>query len=113
MGKKLTKEQVAERIKVVHKNRYCYNDSIYLGYDTKMAILCNIHGIFYQTPNNHLQGKGCKECNNAKPNNNKYTQKQIVDFFTEKHGDTYDYSYVNYESIIKKSNNYMSRTWRI
>lgn len=29
---------------------------------TKVKIICPIHGVFEQSPDNHLSGKCCKEC---------------------------------------------------
>ena len=34
----------------------------YINNKTKVKIICSIHGIFEQTPINHLQGYGCKFC---------------------------------------------------
>ena len=30
--------------------------------DTKICIICPEHGEFWQSPSNHLQGQGCKQC---------------------------------------------------
>ena len=48
--------------KSVHGNNYDYTYSNYLGTDAKVSILCLVHGIFEQTPYNHLSGKGCSKC---------------------------------------------------
>lgn len=42
--------------KSVHGNNYDYTYSNYLGTDAKVSILCLVHGIFEQTPYNHLRG---------------------------------------------------------
>lgn len=42
---------------------------------TKVIIICPIHGEFWQTPGNHLSGKGCPEC--AKLNRSKSRKNSI------------------------------------
>src|SRR5690606_27781560 len=39
-----------------------YSNSLYENATTKLEIGCPKHGSFWQTPNNHLNGKGCPEC---------------------------------------------------
>ena len=51
------------KAKFIHKNRYDYSKSIYLGDKTPLTITCLIHGDFKQSPTNHFLGKGCKLCN--------------------------------------------------
>ena len=45
----------------VHSDRYTYFDD-YVDCKQKIKIECKIHGIFYQTPDAHVQGKGCSLC---------------------------------------------------
>lgn len=45
-----------------HFNKYNYSKSNYINCMTKLIISCPGHGDFEQTPNNHLQGKGCPSC---------------------------------------------------
>jgi hypothetical protein len=40
---------------------YEYSEN-YLSAHVKLEIKCKIHGIFLQTPANHLSGKGCRSC---------------------------------------------------
>lgn len=51
-----------EDFKQVHGNTYDYTKVIYTNSATKVEILCKEHGSFYQTPNHHLEGKGCPKC---------------------------------------------------
>lgn len=46
----------------VHGTRYSYADAHYTDAHTKLAISCALHGVFLQTPTNHVQGKGCPVC---------------------------------------------------
>ena len=50
--------------KVVHGTKYDYSLVDYVNAKTKVKIKCNNHGIFEQTPDNHLRKKcGCPKCN--------------------------------------------------
>ena len=59
---KLTIKSFIEKAKEIHKNKYTYEDSIYLNSREKILIKCKKHGNFEQTPNNHLMGRGCNIC---------------------------------------------------
>lgn len=48
----------------VHNKKYDYSKIVYKNSQTKVDIICNIHGVFKQTPNSHLMGNGCPYCNN-------------------------------------------------
>lgn len=56
----------AERAAKIHGNRYDYSLVKYAGSDNYVTIICPIHGEFRQLANNHLQGRGCRKCANAK-----------------------------------------------
>lgn len=46
----------------VHKNRYEYDFSTYTRNSVKMKIICPIHGEFWQKPELHKNGAGCRIC---------------------------------------------------
>ena len=48
-----------------HDDLYDYTDSIYVSSDKKLKIRCKSKHIFYQTPNCHLGGSGCPQCNRS------------------------------------------------
>lgn len=52
-----------ERAKEIHRNKYCYNEVMYINRRSLVKIKCLQHGIFEQSPANHLSGNGCIECN--------------------------------------------------
>lgn len=37
----------------IHSNKYDYSKVVYKNIDTKVSIICPIHGEFNQTPRNH------------------------------------------------------------
>jgi hypothetical protein len=78
--------------KNIHKDKYDYSLVEYINNRTKIKIICPIHGVFEQTPINHLKGKGCKYCGG--------TSKLDTNFFiynaNKIHNNFYDYSLVDY-----------------
>ena len=57
------KNAFEEKAKKIHGERYDYSKSVYAGAKTEMEIICKAHNVsFFQKPNNHLNGEGCREC---------------------------------------------------
>ena len=89
----MTTDEFIKKAIQIHGNRYDYSKVEYVNAKTKICIICPKHGVFYQLPNSHLQGRGCKKC---------YSEKLSLgtNIFIESskkiHGDKYDYSKVNY-----------------
>ena len=49
--------------KKIHDNNYDYSKVNYINNREKVEIICNKHGSFWQTPNNHIDSKnGCPRC---------------------------------------------------
>lgn len=46
----------------VHGDAFTYPELQYVNNRTPISIECPIHGVFLQTPHNHLGGKGCPSC---------------------------------------------------
>lgn len=97
MRKKFT-VPIEERIKQfngVHNNKYDYS-LIKCNYnkDSKVPIICPIHGTFGQTIGSHLSGHGCPEC--SRERENPYKDEDFVTSAIEVHGNKYDYSAVDY-----------------
>ena len=89
-----------ERAIKVHGDKYDYCFVNYINYSVKVDIVCKNHGIFKQTPRDHLRsGYGCKKCADAKKaiKNNEFIDRAI-----KIHGDKYDYSLVTYINSISK-----------
>lgn len=92
-----TKEEWIKEAQKVHGNKYDYSKVEYINNNTKVCIICPIHGEFWQKPTNHLNGSGCYKCgkNDMKEKTKKDKEefiKQSKSFF----GDWFDYSKVNY-----------------
>jgi len=114
--KKLTTYEFIEKAKFMHGDRYDYSMTNYINTRTVVIIRCKEHGIFKQTPSNHLNGQNCPICMGRGKGNNerfiwnaklvhgcpkcnggvKITEKEFIKHAKEIHGDNYDYSKVNY-----------------
>ena len=71
-----------------------------------MTIICKEHGSFEQKPRDHKRGHGCTLCGNniCSPNANqqRHSKAKVISAFIDTHGDTYDYSLVEYKNIKTK-----------
>ena len=54
--------------KAVHGGRYDYSLTIYKTINSKVKIICPVHGEFEQTPYWHLKGMGCRRCGHMRNN---------------------------------------------
>lgn len=62
-GRQLNTKLFIEKAKLIHLEKYDYSLSEYIGYHTKLKIICRRHGVFIQDPASHLDGSGCNKCN--------------------------------------------------
>ena len=93
----ITTQEFIERAKQVHGNRYDYSKVNYIDTTHKVCIICPIHGEFWQKPNHHLNGQGCKQCYIEEEKKKKsLTTKEFIERAKQIHGDKYDYSKVEY-----------------
>ena len=60
--RKKTKDEFIEKSIKIHGYKYDYSLVDYKNSTIKVKIICPIHGIFEQVPNNHLSNCGCKKC---------------------------------------------------
>lgn len=63
---KLTQTQWEQKANIKHDNKYNYLKAIYVRGRQHVTIICPEHGEFQQTPEAHLQGRGCPQCNFSK-----------------------------------------------
>jgi very-short-patch-repair endonuclease len=80
------------KAKEIHGDRYDYSKASYINAKTKIMIICNVHGIFEQTPSNHLSNYNCQKCSN----NYKLDTLSFIEKAKNIHNDRYNYSKVNY-----------------
>ena len=98
-GKKqsTTKEFIKKAI-AVHGNKYDYNLVNYKNSNLKIKIICSKHGIFEQTPQKHLFGRGCMICGGSKKSTTEEFIKKAIKIYNNK----YDYSLVRYKTSKSK-----------
>jgi len=88
-----------EKAKLIHGDKYDYSKVDYKNSNTKVIIICKIHGDFLQKANNHINLKhGCPKCGRS----NKSNTIEFIEKSKKIHGDKYDYFKVNYINIDKK-----------
>ena len=98
-----TKEFI-EKAQKIHGNKYDYSKVNYVNNYTKVCIICPEHGEFWQKPNNHLHGNGCKKCSYKNAVRRQKKEKNtFIEHAIKVHGNCYDYSkstYVNNKTKI-------------
>jgi hypothetical protein len=84
-------EEIIEKFKQIHKNKYNYSKVLYNGDNQKVEIICPDHGSFFPIPFNHKRGSGCPQCTlNSK-------EEFLIDLFKE-----YNINYLyNDRNLIK------------
>lgn len=59
----MTKNDFIGSARQKHGDKYDYSKVNYVNADTKVCIICPIHGEFWQRPINHYKrGQGCPKC---------------------------------------------------
>lgn len=92
MSKKKTIEQFIAEAKNIHGDKYDYSRAVYIDANTKVTIICPIHGMFFQRPNDHIRGIGCKKC--ACDKRGKESRMRFSEFLTKAqkvHNNKYKY----------------------
>ena len=88
----------------IHGDKYDYSKVNYVRHNKKVCIICPVHGEFWQTPNNHLQGNGCRQCGiENKVYYNKKNEEQFIEDAKRVHGDKYSYEKLNYVNSVSKA----------
>lgn len=85
-------EKFIQKAIEVHGDKYDYSETLYLGANNKISIICPKHGKFEQRISRHLSGLGCAKCSIRA----KLTKEEFVEKSKLVHGDKYDYSEVVY-----------------
>lgn len=95
--RKLSNEEFVTMVSKIHSNKFDYSKVNYINNKTKVEVICNQHGSFFPTPDNHLLGSGCPNCGIEKVHAEQI--KDLDSFIKDSinlHGKKYDYSNVNY-----------------
>ena len=98
-----TIEELKNKFKSIHGDKYDYSKVHTHNRTSHITITCKKHGDFIQTVESHIRRQGCPRC--AIENNSAkrlLTKEEFVERAITTHGDTYDYSYVEYVSSTTK-----------
>jgi very-short-patch-repair endonuclease len=82
----------------IHNKQYEYNLTIYKSYNDKVKIVCKTHGVFEQTPHNHLKGQGCSHCRGGVS----YNTREFIKRSSKIHSNKYEYNRCIYTKANKK-----------
>lgn len=98
---RLTTAQFIENAVKIHGGLYDYSKSLYTNAHSPVEIICNIHGVFFQKPTNHISGKnGCPKCCTSFV----LTYAGFIDKAKEIHSNFYNYSLVEYRNASTNVN---------
>jgi hypothetical protein len=88
------KNEFIERVQKIHGEKYDYSSVEYINANTKVKIWCfQCNDYFWQIPYSHIIGIGCAKCGGVK----KLTLDEFISKSFLVHGDTYEYSDVEYK----------------
>ena len=96
---RITEQVFLERARNIHKEKYDYSKIEYVDSQTKIRIICPVHGEFWQRPTAHLNGYGCAKCGGSL----RLTKSEFIDKARAIHKGKYDYTrveYVNYSTKV-------------
>ena len=93
MGRKLTQEEVKQRLE--QDPTYDYSRVIYKGSRENIEIVCPTHGSFWQSYHNRLKGQKCPKCAiELQSKRKKRTKQQFLSGLTEDQLNKYDFSHM-------------------
>ena len=98
MSKRKSNDEFIREAQSIHHNKYDYSKVEYANNKTKVCIICPEHGEFWQTPSDHLNGKGCPQC----ARNVRCDKDTFIEKAKYIHNDRYDYSKVEYVNAHTK-----------
>lgn len=96
-AQRLARYEFIERSNTIHNNKYNYSMVDYINSQSHVKIMCPIHGIFEQIPNNHFK-YGCEKCSGK----SKKSQEEFIIESAIVHQGKYDYSLIDYKGMFEK-----------
>jgi len=90
-------QYLIKQLEKVHNGKYDYSKVEYANTNTKIKIICHIHGEFLQLPYSHLNGSGCDVCSEFKQSNTKEFIEKVARIHINENGELkYNYDFVEY-----------------
>lgn len=100
---KYTKEMFVAKARIIHGDKYNYDNFEYISFETKSTINCLVHGLFMQTPACHFSGNGCPQCGlKARTDKHRTKLSEFHELARAIHGLKYDYSRVKFKRLKDK-----------
>lgn len=103
--RRLTQEEVIERFRKTHGDKYDYSKMVYVNSRTKVCIICPKHGEKMVFPLDHIKGRGCNECGYEKVSS---TLKNKPHFTARNY--VYGVGIVDTEHVVKRLKSYNAWT---
>jgi very-short-patch-repair endonuclease len=114
-SQRLTLDDIIKKSKEINGDRYDFSlvaNEIKLNIRTKIPIICNTHGVFFQSVSSHIHGKcGCPKCKESKgekrirlfleKNNINYTKNKRFDDCRDKKPLPFDFFIVDKNILIE------------
>lgn len=92
LDRRATKEEVLQKFANTHSDKYDYSRFEYVSSKEKVEIICRKHGSFWQTPEQHASGSGCKACANETAGSYlKYSLRRLLDHLRDCQEEDYGY----------------------
>lgn len=77
-SKTLSKDTFTKKALQIHGSKYNYDNVKYINGYTPVEIICPIHGVFSQSPSEHLRGRGCRMCSGMESPPEIYLRNKLV-----------------------------------
>jgi Zn finger protein HypA/HybF involved in hydrogenase expression len=98
MRRSNTKEFI-QKAHIIQGGKYDYSKTDYINTYSKVTITCPIHGDFFQTPHDHLNGYGCRKCRSDNLSKlYRHTKTKFIEKAIKIHGNKFEYGKVIYEN---------------
>lgn len=89
-------EEFIIRGQALYGAKYTYDKTFYYNNHTKLCVTCDIHGDFYVTPGNFLNGHGCPKCGiESRADKQRTSLEEFLLQARQQHSDKYDYSRID------------------
>ena len=102
-----TLKEFIRKARLIHDDKYDYSKVIYVNKRTKIIIVCPTHGEFLQTPEGHLNSRGCYRCSESHGEKhistilNKYNIRYIREYKIPEYRYKYDFYLPDYDIYIE------------
>lgn len=90
--RRISKEEWLKRFKKAHGDKYIYDEAEFKRKQDEIKIICPEHGEFWQSPESHAAGHGCKIC----AGHEVYDTETFIAKAKKMYGDKYTYDNVKY-----------------